>query len=65
MQLTPGDVIDKLTPIAENVKKKYSNYANPDQIIKEKSELLEKVLNSKSWRFTAPLRFICKIFHCF
>ena len=34
-----------------------------DWLLEEKSRLVEEVLNSKSWRITAPLRFSFRSFH--
>ena len=74
MQNKPGEMIDKLTPIVENVKEKYIDYVKPEKVIEEKEKVItekekvitekEKVitelLNSKSWKITAPLRYISK-----
>ncbi len=69
MQLEQGVVIDKLKPISDRVNEKYESYVNPNRLLEEKSRLLEEksrlleeVFNSRSWKLTAPLRFVVNFF---
>ncbi len=69
MQSKPGEVFDKLSRIAKVVDEKYTNYICPkiqlaerERQLAERERQLAEVINSKSWKITAPLRYFCNLF---
>ena len=62
IQQKPEIVVDELSTIAKLVEKEYKNYINPKAQLAETKAQLAEIVNSKSWKITAPLRYFRNIF---